>query len=592
MGIVEEVAQTILDGFNRHYERFRQFSAQARTHFEQCDWKSGREDQAERIRGYDRRVSDTVGRILDRFPAARSNDSLWPTIKRQFITLLLEHRQPECAETFYNSVACRVLHRRYYRNDYIFWRPTINTEHLEGKAKTYRFYYPQADGLRRSLLQILNDLGLANPFQNLRRDIRDLERALARQRGTNWKAQPNHQLQVLGSLFYRNKAAYIVGRQVNGHEILPLIIPLLHDEQGRIFVDCLLMKPVDVAVLFSFSRAYFMVNMEIPAAYVSFLLSIMPTKSRVDLYAMLGLQKHAKTLFYRELHHHLTHSRDNFVTAPGIRGTVMLVFTLPSFPFVFKLIRDRFDPPKKMTRAQVREKYLLVKFHDRVGRMADTLEYSDVALPLERVDSALMAELQTHALSSIEQDSGSLVIRHVYIERRMTPLNEYLSEASGKRRLQAIHDYGQAIRDLAGADIFPGDMMHKNFGVTRHRRVVFYDYDEICYMRECNFRRIPPPRDAFDEMSPEPWYSVSENDVFPETFASFFFPDTADRQTFLRRHRDLVTVDFWKRTQQTIVEGGQQDVFPYPEKRRFVNQHTGSGAQPTRSKTIPEIAGQ
>jgi len=573
MGVIEDVAQTILNGFNRHYELFREYSSRARLHFEQSDWKSGREEQAERIRGYDLRVTETVTQVIERFPAASSNDSLWPTIKRQYITLLLDHRQPECAETFYNSVACRVLHRRYYRNDYIFWRPTINTEHLEGNVKTYRAYYPQTDGLRRSLLEILLDFSLSNPFEDLRRDIRSLERALESERGKKWKAQPNHQLQILGSLFYRNKAAYIVGRQVNGHEVVPLIIPLLQNDQGHIFVDCLLMKAVDVSVLFSFSRAYFMLDMEIPSAYVSFLLSIMPTKSRVDLYAMLGLQKHAKTLFYRELHHHLSHSRDNFVTAPGIKGTVMLVFTLPSFPFVFKLIRDHFDPPKKMTRSQVREKYLLVKFHDRVGRMADTLEYSNVALPMERIDPDLMRELQALAPSSIERDGDSLVIRHVYIERRMTPLNEYLAEASPKRRQQAIKDYGQAIRDLAGADIFPGDMMHKNFGVTRHRRVVFYDYDEICYMQECNFRHIPPARDIVDEMAIDPWYSIAENDIFPETFGSFFFPDPKARKLFYRHHHDLVTVDFWKATRQTIIDGGQQDVFPYPSRRRFINRH-------------------
>jgi isocitrate dehydrogenase kinase/phosphatase len=314
-----------------------------------------------------------------------------------------------------------------------------------------------------------------------------------------------------------------------------------------------------------------MVDMEVPSAYVSFLRSIMPAKSLVDLYAMLGLQKHAKTLFYRELHHHLAHSRDNFSIAPGIKGTVMLVFTLPSFPFVFKVIRDHFDPPKKMTRSQVREKYLLVKFHDRVGRLADTLEYSNVAIPLERIDARLMDELHKLAASSIERDGANLVIRHVYIERRMTPLNEYLAQARNKQRRVAIDDYGNAIRDLAGANIFPGDMMHKNFGVTRHHRVVFYDYDEIAYMTECNFRRIPPASGIEDEMSTEPWYSVQENDVFPETFGSFFFPDPEARQLFYRKHHELVTADYWINTRQTIIEGGQQDVFPYPQKRRFIN---------------------
>jgi isocitrate dehydrogenase kinase/phosphatase len=204
--------------------------------------------------------------------------------------------------------------------------------------------------------------------------------------------------------------------------------------------------------------------------------------------------------------------------------------------------------------------------------MADTLEYSNVALPLERIHRDLMRELESLARSSIEVDGSSLVIRHVYIERRMIPLNEYLAQAKPKQRRDAIYDYGQAIRDLAGANIFPGDMMHKNFGVTRHRRVVFYDYDEICYLTECHFRHIPPPLDPGDEMLPEPWFSIEENDVFPETFGTFFFPDAEARELFYRKHRELATAEFWQQTRQTIVDGGQADVFPYPARRRFANR--------------------
>ena len=154
----------------------------------------------------------------------------------------------------------------------------------------------------------------------------------------------------------------------------------------------------------------------------------------LDLYAMLGLQKQAKTLFYRLLQHHLRHSRDNFQIAPGVRGMVMLVFSLPSFPFVFKMIKDRFDPPKTSTREEVRQKYLLVKNHDRVGRLADTLEYSNVAIPLSRIEPALMEALHEEAAGSIEIDGDRLVIGHIYIERRMEPLDNYLAAASRRQR--------------------------------------------------------------------------------------------------------------------------------------------------------------
>ncbi|MEE4219070.1 MAG: bifunctional isocitrate dehydrogenase kinase/phosphatase [Xanthomonadales bacterium] len=567
------IAQTILDGFDRHYARFREYSRAGHLCFERADWQKASDANLERIQGYERYVQETVRSILDSYPEAASDSSSWPRIKIRFIGKLMNHWQAECAETFYNSVACRVLHRDYYNSQYIFWRPAISTEHLEGSRPIYRSFYPESDGLRRSLLEILCSFGLTVPFENLRRDLRYLERAVLERQGKDWKAQPNYQVQVLDSLFFRNKAAYIVGRLINGAERQPFVIPLLRNSDGTMTVDCLLMRQKDVAVLFSFSRAYFQVDMEVPSAYVKFLLSIMPRKSPVDLYAMLGLQKQAKTLFYRQLQHHLRHSRDNFQVAPGVRGMVMLVFTLPSFQFVFKMIKDRFDPPKTSSPKEVREKYLLVKNHDRVGRLADTLEYSNVAIPLDRIDPELMKQLQEDAAGSIEIDGNRLVIRHIYIERRMEPLDNFLSAARGRERRLAIRDYGNSIRDLAGANIFPGDMLKKNFGVTRHNRVVFYDYDEICYITECNFRKVPPARDYDDMMSDTPWYSVQENDVFPETFGPFFFADRDDMEEFRKHHAELMTAEWWKQSRENILAGSQADIFPYSEKVRFCNRY-------------------
>ncbi len=508
MSIIDGVAQVILDGFNKHYHLFREFSREGKLCYEQADWARTAKVSKQRIQGYEERVSETVYFLHRNFPEAGLEYELWPKIKIAFIGKLLGHLQSECAETFYNSVACRVLHREYYNSEYIFWRPAISTEHLEGSKPTYRSHYPGVDGMRRCLIEILKSFDLSNPYENLRRDVRYLERSLLERKQPGWKAEANYQIQVLDNLFYRNKAAYIIGRVVNGDIIQPFVIPVLQSEDSSIYLDALLMRQRDVAILFSFSRAYFLVDMEVPSAYVSFLLSIMPRKSMVDLYSLLGLQKQAKTLFYRELQLHLSHSRDNFQIAPGVRGMVMLVFTLPSFQFVFKMIRDKFDPPKTSTREDVKGKYLLVKHHDRVGRMADTLEYSNVAIPINRIDPTLLAELREHAPSLIEEIGDMLVIGHIYIERRMEPLDKYLAQASQRERISAIREYGNAIRDLAGADIFPGDMLKKNFGVTRHGRIVFYDYDEICYITECNFRHIPPSRDINDEMSDQPWYSV------------------------------------------------------------------------------------
>jgi isocitrate dehydrogenase kinase/phosphatase len=570
-----EVAQTILAGFDRHYRLFREAAREAKRLFEAADWVAMRELARARITMYDRRVQESVEAVLARFPEAETDESLWSAIKLAYIPLLHDHRQPELAETFFNSVACQVLHRRYYRNEFIFWRPAVATEHLEGEEPAYRSYYPRKGGagLRSVLAQIVRDFRFARPFADLRRDLRSVVHALRAKFPRPTRARPSLQIQLIASPFFRNKAAYLVGRATNGNLELPFAVPVLQNARGELVLDTLLTGQDELLVLFSFARAYFFVDMEVPAATVSYLRQLMPKKPRAEMYMAVGLHKQGKTVFYRDLHYHLKHSSDNFTTAPGIKGMVMLVFTLPSFPYVFKVIRDRFAPPKEMDRATVKQKYQMVKYHDRAGRLADTLEYSLVALPLERFDAALLDELKSQATSSIEIEGEHIVLEHVYIERRMQPLNLYVEEALQDRddaRLEhALDEYGSAIKDLAGANIFPGDMLLKNFGVTRHNRVVFYDYDEITTMLEVNFRRIPVPSSWEDEMSAEPYYSVGPNDVFPEQFASFLVSDAHAREIFLRHHADLTTPGYWQDKQERIRAGVQEDVFPYPESMRF-----------------------
>ncbi len=575
------IARAILDGFDLHYRRFRFVAQQAKSRFERGDWLGMRDSARERIDYYDQRVLDAVARIEQGFDLEclgdAERDRLWQAVKQQFISLLAEHRQPECAETFFNSVCTKLLHRIYFRNAFIFVRPGVATDYMDSDPPSIRSYYPATSGLRATLRQILIDLGLAAPFVDVERDLRRVQRAICeghRQGAPNALVRPFHvepdcQIQVLSNLFFRNKGAYLIGRFVNGTRATPIAVALLRDERGQIYIDTILFSADLIATLFSFTRAYFLVDMEAPSAYAEFVKSNLPHKPMSELYTMVGLQKQGKTLFYRDFLHHLRHSTDRFVIAPGIKGLVMSVFTLPSYPYVFKIIKDVIARPKETDRAQVMEKYRLVKLHDRVGRMADTWEYSEVTLPRRRFAPELLRELLQYCPSVVEVDEDSVLLRHVYIERRMTPLNIYLQHASDAEVEHAIGEYGNAIKELAAANIFPGDMLFKNFGVTRLNRVVFYDYDEIEYMVDCRFRRIPPAASEEDEMSGEPWYHVEPGDVFPEQFAPFLLGDPRIRGAFLRQHADLLTPEFWQQRQQRIREGIMEDVFPYPPARRF-----------------------
>ncbi len=571
-----DIAQALIDGFNRHYRLFRETSAAAKQRFEAADWHGQQRAQAQRIEFYDQRVDEAVGRLRGEFNIEQLSTDTWQQAKLHYIGLLTDHHQPELAETFFNSVTAKLLHRAYFRNSFIFVRPAVSTEYIENdepaSLPTYRAYYPTKDNLHATWTRVITNLGLVPEFEDLPRDVDRVVQAMLSELG-GFRPRTNFQIQVLASLFYRNKAAYLVGKIINGFNETPLALPILHGRAGGLAIDAALFGEDDLLMIFSYARAYFMVEMEIPSAYVQFLRGLMPRKPRAELYNSLGLQKHGKNLFYRDFLAHLRHSGDRFRIAPGIKGMVMLVFDLPSFPYVFKVIKDFYPPQKDTTREQIKGKYLLVKQHDRVGRMADTLEYSNVAFPRHRFEDELVAELKHFCGSLIEDDGpngeGVLVIKHLYIERRMIPLNIYLREASPEQMTHAVVEYGNAIKDLVAANIFPGDMLWKNFGVTRHGKVVFYDYDEIEYLTDCNFRRVPTPRNEEEEMSGEVWYTVGPKDVFPETFGPFLLGNLQVRETFMAHHADLLDAAFWQGHKERIKAGHVHDVFPYEPSKRF-----------------------
>jgi isocitrate dehydrogenase kinase/phosphatase len=596
-----EIARAILAGFDRHYGLFRQAAWRAKQCFEAGDFHRIRQLQRERIDFYALRVQEALQRLESEFRAGELSNAIWQLIKRDYVAMLDGHRQPELAETFFNSVVCRILHRDYFNNDFIFLRPAVATDYLDSEPPCYRAYYPPLQSLvtrppdaaaamsvaqaqQRAVLLVIRaalvDFGLACAWEDIDRDVlRVIDAARAHWRATRPKpfdAQPDCQIHVLRSLFFRNKGAYVIGRLLNNGELFPFALPILQNRRGQIFIDAAIFEPEQIELLFSFARAYFMVDMEVPSAWVQFLRTLIPNKPKSELYTMLGLQKQGKTLFYRDYLHHLRHSTDAFVKAPGIEGLVMAVFTLPSFPYVFKVIKDKRG--KDTSAEHVRDRYQLVKTHDRVGRMADTWEYSDVPFPRERIDPALLEQLRQVAPSMLDERADVLMVRHLYIERRMEPLNIFLqkAKASGAQSQldHAIREYGNAIKDLVAANIFPGDMLYKNFGMTRQGRVIFYDYDEIVYLTDCHFRRIPPAPTPEDEMAAEPWYAVGPHDVFPEEFGRFLLGDAGLRRRFMAEHADLLDAEFWQRKQARIRAGMLEDVFPYPESLRFDRRGT------------------
>ena len=567
--LVRQIAGTILEGFNRHFSLFQEITAAAQARFEAADWDGESAARKERIYYYDLRVSEAIDQLNARFDLDKLDKKLWQEVKRWYLWLLYNHKQPELAESFYNSVFCRLFDRSYFNNDHIFVKPGSAIDYLDMDDPVYRGYYPDEAGIRETFREILQSFGLTRPWEDVERDLDLVTEHFEAALPTAALPAPHRQLHVVSSLFFRNKAAYLVGRALIGVDSQPFVLPILLTDERRLYVDTLLTEADDLALIFSFTRAYFMVNTTVPSGLVAFLQSILPGKTRADLYTSIGFQKQGKTLFYREFLHHLEHSTDKLVTAPGIKGMVMSVFTLPSYPYVFKIIKDRFAPPKTIDRATVKAKYQTVKMHDRVGRMADTLEFSQVAFPEERFSDELLEELQREAASGIYTESGFVIIRHLYIERRMVPFNIFIDHADAEMLERGVISYGNAIKEMIAANIFPGDMLLKNFGVTRQNRVVFYDYDEICQMDEIKIRAVPKARSVEEEMADEAWFHIDENDFFPEQFAHFVVNHPRFEERFLAHHSELLEPAYWKKVQNDVLQNKRHDIFPYRQHKRF-----------------------
>ena len=561
------IAQTILQGFDAQYGRFLEVTSGAQQRFEQADWHAVQQAMKNRIHLYDHHVGLVVEQLRCITNGQSTDAAFLLRVKEHYTRLLPDYPRFEIAESFFNSVYCRLFDHRSLTPERLFIFSSQPERRFRTIPRPLAKDFHSDHGWESLLMRVISDLPLRLRWQNKSRDIHYIVRHLTETLGTDNLAESH--LQVANELFYRHKAAWLVGKLITPSGTLPFLLPIHQTDDGELFIDTCLTTTAEASIVFGFARSYFMVYAPLPAALVEWLREILPGKTTAELYMAIGCQKHAKTESYREYLVYLQGCNEQFIEAPGIRGMVMLVFTLPGFDRVFKVIKDRFAPQKEMSAAHVCACYQLVKEHDRVGRMADTQEFENFVLEKRHISPALMELLLQEAAEKITDLGEQIVIRHLYIERRMVPLNIWLEQVEGQQLRDAIEEYGNAIRQLAAANIFPGDMLFKNFGVTRHGRVVFYDYDEICYMTEVNFRDIPPPRYPEDELASEPWYSVSPGDVFPEEFRHWLCADSRIGPLFEEMHADLFRADYWRALQNRIREGHVEDVYAYRRRQRF-----------------------
>jgi isocitrate dehydrogenase kinase/phosphatase len=569
------VAHRIVEGFEEYTTRFHGINTRAPRRFEERDWRGMQTDAVERLRLYSV-VVDRVIESIRQMVGSRIDDPLmWVAIKAVYSGLISDHQDWELAETFYNSVTRRVFNTVGVAEHIEFVDSDFDTPPIPPRAPVFVTFDRRestADMIRDILISFAHEV----PYARLDRDAEQVAERVEERLSEPGSLAVVGKAEVVGSVFYRGQSAYLIGLLYAGTHRVPLILALSNGVDG-VFVDAVLLSENEASILFSFTRSYFHVDVPRPYDLVRFLKKLMPRKRVAEIYIAIGQNKHGKTELYRDLLRHLRSTDDRFEPAPGTRGLVMIVFTMPGYDDVFKVIRDTFPPPKKTTRRAIMEKYRLVFQHDRAGRLMDVQDFQHLEFHRSRFTDELLDELLREAPSTVRVEGESVIISHVYVERRIVPLDLYVREAAESSASEAVLDFGQAIKDLASTNIFPGDLLPKNFGVTRHGRVVFYDYDELSALTDINIRELPPPRDEIDAMAEAPWFSVGDRDVFPEEHAHFLGLPTGLRQVFMERHADLFRVEPWKDIQARIESGELIEVFPYGQEARLPGTGSSRG---------------
>ena len=571
--LVDECAAALVQNFADYNAEFRAITRRAPQRFEERDWRGSQRDAVERIELYDKCVTRAVTHMRERLGEDAIERALWSSIKRRFTELIDELPDLEFDKTFFNSVTRQTFGTIGVDAAVEFIALDLNpigriTTAIETNV------YGNRGSLELLFEEVLADFRFRTPYLDFDRSVRIITNEVRAHCDVMGEADSDasrpplqvEQVELVRAPFFQMTRAYLVGRISGKGWMLPFVLALKNTESG-VLIDAIMMDEASVSILFSFTRSYFHCDLPHVGQAVVFLKTILPRKPVSELYTVLGRAKQGKTERYRELFRHLQQSTDQFVHAPGDRGLVMICFTLPSFDVVFKIIRDRFAYPKNVLREEVLKKYELVFKHDRAGRLVDAQEFKRLQFPTARFSDEVIAELKSEAAGTVRFEDDQLVIGHMYIERRMTPLNLYIRNASREDAERAVLDYGQCIRDLAVTNIFAGDLLLKNFGVTRHGRVIFYDYDELCAVTDCRFRDVPQAQNEEDEMRAEAWFHVNENDVFPETFMQFLGFDPQLKEAFLKVHGEIMRADWWRGIQARLTEGEVLEVLPYHRHR-------------------------
>lgn len=562
--LVTKVSGLVVAAFDDYNASFSDITRRGKRRFERGDRAGMRADVVARLELYDQAVNETISRLEAVLANRLFSRSIWRDMRQHYAELIRRKLDAELYKTFFNTITRRLFKTRGVDPAIEFVAFDLQpSDRIQQPVAKHTWIV--GDSLAGTFGRVLDEYRFSLPWAHVGRDCVRLAKRLCEQ----FVDDEPLSIELLETVFYREGRAYLVGRVLGRTRHLPCVIALCRRDSA-IVVDALLTRRLQLSILFGYTYSYFLADLPTVADAVVFLRTLLPDKPVDELYSVLGRAKQGKTERYRAFSRHLSdHPDERMVEAEGQRGMVMVVFTLPSYPLVFKLLRDQFAPAKTIKRHEVIDRYQLVYRHDRVGRLLDVQEFKDLRFPRERFSPELLEELFGECARIVHADGDDVVIRHCYVERRVRPLDLYLVEADGRAAARALVDMGQALKDLARSNIFAGDLLPKNFGVTRSGRVVFYDYDELSLLTECRFRRLPEARDDIELYSPEPWFHVDDSDIFPEEFRRFIGLREDHLAVVERSHGELFDAAWWQSVRDRLATGESLDVAPYDDQARL-----------------------
>jgi isocitrate dehydrogenase kinase/phosphatase len=572
-------AELIADSHRGYFSAFNSLTAEAQEIFEKRDWTQSTLNAERRVRLYRAAVDAAWQKMQRLLPERLLDRRFWMAARLAFLERIFNDYEADLALTFFYSMMRLAFDQEdtpvEYDDDGL-----AQHSHIWNPQPVWELYEATPKQMSRSVIRLLRNCGFRAHFENPQRDAGLVTARLLDDWGRLISGGTPRHLRMLRAVFYRDREAYLVGELTSRGRKLPVVLALRNEEAG-IRVDAVLTGKEDMRnILFISTRSTFHVHTDNYREVLSFLDTLSPERGHPAMCAVLGFTHPARVALNQRLQLHLRETGERFTATPGRVGMAMVVFAPPSFPYVFKVIRDYSSKTGWTGRTRIIDLYRWVHETNRGRLMLDAWLYRNLDFSRGHFDEGVVQELLRSAPHSVRIEGDRIIFKHVYAQRRVRPLNTFFDETRDRAQRENVIDaFGSFIKDLAGMGLFVGDCygLPFNTGLTHGLNVALFDFDDLGPLFRYRFRetpQLPTEQDEFlwNTETDGAWFPVGEFDVLVDEWERFLGVPPDLRDYFRRKHGDLFTIGYWVDVQRRLAAGELHYVLPYPPERCLANQ--------------------